>query len=180
MTLFSKILFVSLICIIILILFGLRSLKNKKASQISLSHQMTAHQRRVQLAELLLAELIENKNKCEAFIAIYADLLQQLRVMDQPAAYQETGDFVHRFVPLNRYSYDTCADDLPLLGDVLENELKQLYTRISPESIYDELHPNTSRIEALRHVEVMIDDAQQIGQSLDQAIQALSIICRTK
>ncbi len=133
---------------------------------------------RARLAEALIAEAVENKNKTDAFISIYAELVQKLRHIEQTASYQETGDFIHRHVPLGRAVYDAHHGQWHALGQTLEQELHYLYERISPESVYDELTRDTPRGQALQAVEAIIEEAQTLSGHLDSVIRSLSIIQR--
>lgn len=135
-------------------------------------------QLRAQLAERLMTEAVENKNKTDAFISIYGELVQKLRHIEQAASYQETGDFIHRHVPLTRAVYDAHRGEWHVLGQALEQELHYLYERISPDSVYDELTRDTPRGQALQAVEAIIEEAQTLSGHLDSVIRSLGIIQR--
>lgn len=150
-----------------------RRSKHDLAEQSAETRQLRAH-----LASLLIVEAVENKNKAEAFVSIYAELVQKLRQIEQKASYQETGDFIHRHVPLNRIVYDAHREQWHVLGATLEQELHYLYERITPESVYDELTRDTPRGSALQAVERIIEEAQTLSGHLDSVIRSLSIIQR--
>lgn len=130
------------------------------------------------LAGYLLVELIENRNKTEAFIAIYTDMLKKLRALEIKAAYEETGDFIHRFVPLNRSVYELYQSHTSALGAALEKDLANVYARIQADTVYDQLTPQTPRGLALQMVEKIVDQAENLRQPLESLIQRLQMIQR--
>ncbi len=133
---------------------------------------------RAVVATHILEELVENKNKAQAFVTIYSDMLQKLRSLDQKATYEEAGDFIHRHVPLNRSVYDLYVEHCAVLGPALQKELGELYKNVRNDTIYDELTRETPRSTALRHLEKTIDEAQKLIAAIDPLVQTLQIVQR--
>lgn len=133
---------------------------------------------RVVLAAALSGELTENKIKCEAFITIYSELLRNLRETDKPALYEETGDFIHQHPPLSRKAFDTNVDKINLLGVKLAGDVTNAYSAVRSDANYFTLEASTPRPNAVRMIEMVLDDAQRTLEPMDTAISALNMIVR--
>ncbi len=172
---YPSVMTILLTCIILGMALGVWFWLKPASRQGNSAHQNHA---RSQVARQLLTELTENKNKAEAFISIYQDLLQKLRLEAVDTPLNNTENFVHSHVPLNRDTYDQITTDLPLLGGDLVRELQQLYAHISPASSYQELGKDTAHGHALQLVEGLIDDASELVIKIDGLIQPLRMIER--
>jgi hypothetical protein len=156
-------------------LTNLQQLQNDRSKQ---DEQALQKRERVVLAAALSGELTENKIKCEAFITIYSELLRNLRETDRPALYEETGDFIHQHPPLSRKVFDGNVDKIPLLGVKLAGDVTNAYASIRTDADYFTLEASTPRANAIRMVEMVLDDAQRTLEPLDNPISGLNMIVR--
>ena len=167
--------------LIALLVFGLSrmgSLQRQHTDRSKLDEQALQKRERVVLAAALAGELTENKIKCEAFITIYSELLRNLRETDRAALYEETGDFIHQHPPLNRKAFDGNIDKIPLLGVKLAGDVTTAYAAVRTESAYFTLEASTPRANAVRMVEMVLDDAQRTLEPFDVPISGLNMIVR--
>jgi hypothetical protein len=137
-----------------------------------------AKREKLVLASAFANELTENRVKCEAFITIYSELLRNLRHLEQKAAYENTGDFIHQHPPLSRNIFDSNVDKLYLLGTKLSDDLMKCYAAVRSEPQYIALEAKMPRASALRIVEMVLDDAQKTLEPFDSTIAALHVIIR--
>jgi hypothetical protein len=133
---------------------------------------------RLVLAAALAGELTENKIKCEAFITIYSELLRNLRETDRKAMYEETGDFIHQYPPLSRKIFEGNIEKIGLLGMKLATDVTNAYAPVRGESEYFTLDATMPRANAVRMVEMILDDAQRTLEPLDTTVSALNMIVR--
>jgi hypothetical protein len=133
---------------------------------------------RLMLSSSLAGELTENKIKCEAFITIYSELLRNLRETDRKALYEDTGDFIHQYPPLSRKVFESNIEKISLLGMKLATDVTNAYSPIRNESEYFTLDATMPRPNAIRMVEMVLDDAQRTLEPLDTTIAALNMIVR--
>lgn len=140
--------------------------------------QQLQQRERLMLASALAGELTENKIKCEAFITIYSELLRNLRETDRKALYEDTGDFIHQYPPLSRKVFEANIEKISLLGMKLATDVTNAYSPIRNESEYFTLDATMPRANAVRMVEMVLDDAQRTLEPLDTTISALNMIVR--
>ncbi|HEY1096344.1 MAG TPA: hypothetical protein VGF14_03800 [Alphaproteobacteria bacterium] len=138
-----------------------------------------SHRRdRLVLASALAGELNENKIKCEAFITIYSELLRNLRETDRRALYEDTGDFIHQYPPLSRKTFESNIDKINLLGIKLATDVTNAYASVRNDAEYFTLDATMPRANAIRMVEMVLDDAQRTLEPLEGAVSALNMIVR--
>lgn len=165
----------------IIMLYGIQRMSTAQQHQTDRNkqdEQSLQKRERTVLASALAGELTENKIKCEAFITIYSELLRNLRETEKPALYEETGDFIHQHPPLSRKMFDSNVDKVNLLGVKLASDVTNAYSAVRTESNYFTLEASTPRANAIRMVEMVLDDAQRTLEPMDNAIAALNMIVR--
>ncbi len=167
--------------IALLLIIGMQRLGNLQQQHTERSkqdEQALQKRERVVLAAALAGELTENKIKCEAFITIYSELLRNLRETERHAMYEETGDFIHQHPPLSRKVFDANIEKVGLLGVKLSGDVTNAYAAVRSESDYFTLEASTPRPNAVRMVEMVLDDAQRTVEPFDSAISGLNMIVR--
>ena len=167
--------------LISLLLVGMHRIGNLQQQQTERSkqdEQSLQKRERVVLAAAIAGELTENKIKCEAFITIYSELLRNLRETERHALYEETGDFIHQHPPLSRKVFDNNVDKIPLLGVKLAGDVTNAYAAVRAESEYFTLEASTPRANAVRMVEMVLDDAQRTLEPFDSAISGVNMVVR--
>jgi hypothetical protein len=161
--------------------FGLKQLavvrKSTEEKHRQDDQQMQRRERLI-LSSALAGELTENKIKCEAFITIYSELLRNLRETDRKALYEDTGDFIHQYPPLNRKVFEANIEKISLLGMKLATDVTNAYSPVRNDAEYFTLDANMPRANAVRMVEMVLDDAQRTLEPLDSVISALNMIVR--
>jgi hypothetical protein len=161
--------------------FGLRQVASAKKHTEDKQRQDDQHMQRRErliLASALAGELTENKIKCEAFITIYSELLRNLRETDRKALYEDTGDFIHQYPPLSRKVFEANIEKIGMLGMKLATDVTNAYSPIRNDSEYFTLDATMPRANAVRMVEMVLDDAQRTLEPLDTTVSALNMIVR--
>lgn len=130
------------------------------------------------LAASLIGEINENKNKCEAFITIYSEMLRGLRDDSRKPSYQQTGDFVHKSPSLSRSVYDGNLANMTMLEAGLVTELAEIYSIIETDPEYLSLDPDMPLETALRLVEMIVKNAESVIASLNKVHPSLEVVVR--
>ena len=130
------------------------------------------------LAASLIGEINENKNKCEAFITIYSEMLRALRDETRKPSYQQTGDFVHKSPSLSRAVYDNNIANLSMLDSNIASKLATIYSIIDSDPEYLSLEPDMPVDSARRMVEMVVRNAEAINESLGDVVPSLEIVVR--
>ena len=154
------------------------TLKKQQDDRHRHDEQALIKRERYVLVAALAGELTENKIKCEAFITIYSELLRNLRDTDRKALYEETGDFIHQHPPLSRKVFDANVDKISNLGAKLAGDIAGVYAAIRSDAEYFTLDAGMPRANAIRMVEMILDDAQRTLEPMDSIITALNMIVR--
>lgn len=130
------------------------------------------------LAASLIGEINEDKNKCEAFITIYSEMLRNLRDETRKPSYQKTGDFVHKSPALSRMVYDQNLANLTMLDPKVATKLSEVYSMIETDPEYLSLEPDMPIDTAIRMVEMIVKNAEAIHKALDALIPSLEVVVR--
>ncbi len=130
------------------------------------------------LAASLMGEINENKNKCEAFITIYSEMLRGLRDDSRKPSYQQTGDFVHKSPSLSRFIYDSNLVNMTMLEAGLVTELAEIYSIIETDPEYLSLDPDMPLETAVRLVEMIVKNAESVIGALSKVHPSLEIVVR--
>ncbi len=133
---------------------------------------LQARERHV-LVSTLEGELIENKNKVEAFLIIYGDMLRALKEATDTPKYQQAGDIVQKHPSLSRTVFDANVNKLSLLDIKLAGLVSKLYTSFPKEQEYINLEPTTPLETAIQLLEKVLREAEGLLPHIDQAIQGL-------
>jgi hypothetical protein len=156
----------------------LTKMQREQMDRIKRDEHKLQKKEKLVLASAFSNELTENKIKCEAFIAIYTELLRSLRDLDRKAPYEETGDFIHQHPPLTRMTFDQNLEKIVLFGTKLATDITNVYAAIRVDPQYFTLETTMPRAAAIRIVEMVIDDAQKTLEPIDPLIAALNVIVR--
>lgn len=156
---------------------GLASLKKSQEREFEHARRHEASLRtreKLVLASALEGELMDNKSKLEAYIAIYRELLSSLKDPAKTPRYQQGGDLVHKHPALGRAIFDANADKLNLLDLKLASDISKLYVTFRSDAEYTNLDPSLPLETAVRMVEMVIQDAEKLMPKIDGLIERLS------
>lgn len=132
------------------------------------------------LLTTLEGELLENKNKIEAFMVIYGDMLQGLQSTTETPKYQQVGDIVQKHPSFSKTVFEANVSKLSLLGIKLAGNISKLYASLPKEQEYINLEPGVPLNTAVQLVEKVRSDAQALVPSIDAAIQGLQAAAQQK
>lgn len=156
---------------------GLASLKRSQEKEFEHARHHEASLRareKLVLASGLEGELMDNKSKLEAYIAIYKELLHSLKDPAKPPRYQQGGDLIHKHPALGRAIFDANADKLNLLDLKLASDISKLYVTFRSDAEYTNLDPSLPLETAMRMVEMIIQDAEKLMPKIDSLIERLN------
>jgi endonuclease YncB( thermonuclease family) len=125
------------------------------------------------LLTTLEGELAENKNKIEAFLVIYGDLLKSLSDPMQPPKYQQVGDIVQKHPSFSKTVFEANVNKLSLLDIKLAGHLSKLYSAMPKEQEYINLDQNVPLDTAIKLVEKVLQDSQDLLAPINQVIREL-------
>ncbi len=158
------------------VLFRLRSLETQQKEEFeqtrSKETQLLAREKHV-LASTLEGELAGNKNRIEAFLTIYRDMLANLKSTTETPKYKEAGDIVQKHPALSKAVFEASVSKLSLLDMKLAARLSKLYAALPMEQEYINIEPGVPLESAVALVEKVIRDAEIFVQPLTDAIAAL-------
>ncbi|MBK66884.1 MAG: hypothetical protein CMP22_01990 [Rickettsiales bacterium] len=141
-------------------------------------HRILVGREKAVLAASLIGEIHENKNKCEAFVTIYSEMLRNLRDDTRKPAYQQTGDFVHKAPSLSRAVYDNNISNLNLFEPSLATKVSEVYAMIETDPEYLSLEPDMPLDTAIRMVEMIVKNAETISETVDKVVPSLEVVVR--
>jgi len=130
------------------------------------------------LVTTLEGELTENKNKIEAFLVIYGDLLKTLNDPLQTPKYQQVGDIVQKHPSYSKTVFEANVSKLSLLDIKLAGHLSKLYSAMPKEQEYINLDQNVPLDTAVKLVEKVLQDAQELLGPIAQVIRELQEAAR--
>lgn len=134
---------------------------------------LTSRERYV-LISALEGELTENRNKIEAFLLIYGDMLRSLKDTTQAPKYQRVGDIVQKRPFMSKTVFEANVGKLSLLDMRLAGQLSKFYTSLPTGNEYINIDPTMPLENAVEVVEGALKEAEKILPGLDQVIQALA------
>ncbi len=159
-----------------IILFRLKSLETQQKEEFeqtrSKETQLLAREKHV-LASTLEGELAGNKNRIEAFLTIYRDMLANLKSTTETPKYKQAGDIVQKHPALSKAVFEASVSKLSLLDMKLAARLSKLYAALPMEQEYINIEPGVPLESAVALVEKVIRDAEIFVQPLTDAIAAL-------
>jgi len=130
------------------------------------------------LVTTLEGELTENKNKIEAFLVIYGDLLKTLNDPVQTPKYQQVGDIVQKHPSYSKTVFEANVSKLSLLDIKLAGHLSKLYSAMPKEQEYINLDQSVPLDTAVKLVEKVLQDAQELLGPIAQVIRELQEAAR--
>lgn len=125
------------------------------------------------LISTLEGEMSENKNRIEAFLTVYGDMLRNMTCENEEPKYQKAGDIVQKQPSLSKVIFEANVDKLSLLDMHLAGQISKLYAVLPKEQEYITLEPNVPLDTAIKLVEKVLHDAQDMLTRIDQVITAL-------
>ena len=124
------------------------------------------------LITTLEAELIENKNKIEAFMAIYGDMLSDMKGSSRPR-YMDSGDIVQKLPAYSKTLCESNVSKLSLLDMKLAGQLSNFYVTMSKDNEYINLEPDLPVETAVKLIEKVMQDTNELLPELDATIAQL-------
>lgn len=125
------------------------------------------------LVSILEAELLENKNKIDAFFSIYTEMLRSLRDLSETPKYQQVGDIVQKHPSFSHAVFDANVNKLSVLGIQLAGRVSKLYTALPRTQEYITLDPNVPLETAIKLVEKTLDEAKDLVGPLNTILNEL-------
>ena len=126
------------------------------------------------LISTLEGEMSENKNRIEAFLTVYGDMLRNMTCENEEPKYQKAGDIVQKQPSLSKVIFEANVDKLSLLDMHLAGQISKLYSVLPKEQEYITLEPNVPIDTAIQLVEKVLKDAQDMLTQIDKVITALN------
>lgn len=119
------------------------------------------------LVSILEAELLENKNKIDAFLSIYTEMLRALRDISEAPKYQQVGDIVQKHPSFSHVVFDANVNKLSVLGIQLAGRVSKLYSALPRSQEYITLDPNVPLETAVKLVEKVVGEAKELVQPIN-------------
>lgn len=125
------------------------------------------------LMSTLEGELLENKDKIDAFISIYSDMLRSLRDISETPKYQKMGDIIQKNPGFSRTVFDANANRLSSLGIKLAGRISKLYASLPRDQEYINLDASIPLETAVQLVEKVIEGAASLQEPISVALVEL-------
>lgn len=125
------------------------------------------------LISTLEGELLENRNKIEAFLVIYGDMLRGLKENVEQPKYQQGGDIVQKHPSFSKTVFEANVNRLSALDIKLAGHISKLYSSLPKEQEYINLDQNVPLDTAVKLVEKVLKDAQELLEPINVVIRAL-------
>ena len=125
------------------------------------------------LISTLEGEMIENRNRIEAFLTIYGDMLKNMTCPDEKPKYQKAGDIVQKHPSLSKAIFEANIAKLSILDIHLTGQISKLYTSMPQEQEYITIEANVPLDTAVKLVEKVLKDAHDMLLLIDQTTAAL-------
>ncbi len=119
------------------------------------------------IASMLEAEIKSNRARIEAFVLVYDEMLKEIRDVTKKPKYKMSGDIVQLQPGLERAIFDTHTAKIEALGPRLSSALVHFYARIKSKPEYTNLEPEMPQHEAIKTVEVVINNARKLQEIAD-------------
>jgi len=114
------------------------------------------------IASMLDAEIKTNKNKIEAYLTIYEEMLEDFKDVAIEPKYKKSGDIVQKQPALSRSVFDGNTDKLDLLGHDMASTVIHYYARIKTIPDYVTLEPETPIDVAKTVITQAVENAQKL------------------
>jgi hypothetical protein len=141
--------------------------------QTSRKEAMLLTRERQVLVTTLEGELSENKNKIEAFLVIYGDMLRSLKDPNETPKYQQGGDIVQKHPSFSRTVFESNVSKLSLLDIKLAGKVSKLYSGMPKEQEYINLEPGVPLETAVQLVEKVLKEAETLIDPINTVIGGL-------
>ncbi|MEZ0259734.1 MAG: thermonuclease family protein [Alphaproteobacteria bacterium] len=148
--------------------------------QASRKEAMLLTRERQVLVTTLEGELSENKNKIDAFLVIYGDMLQSLKDPNETPKYQQGGDIVQKHPRFSRTVFESNVSKLSLLDIKLAGKVSKLYSSMPKEEEYINLEPGVPLETAVQLVEKVLKDAETLIDPINTVIGGLQASLQAK
>lgn len=145
--------------------------RERENAQARRKEKALAQRERLMLITALETELLDNKNKIDAYIAVNRDLLRDLQ--SGSAKYQQSGDIVQKHPALSKDAFEANMDNLRLLDIQTAGVVSKLYTRLHANAEYVNLEPTVPLDTAVKLLEKVIEEAQALIPEIDNLISLL-------
>lgn len=139
-----------------------------------------AERERSVLVSMLEGELVENKNKVDAFLTIYGDMLRSLKDLSETPKYQQVGDIVQRYPSYSHIVFDANVNKLSSLGLQVAGKVSKLYAALPRTQEYINLDPEVPLETAIKLVEKTVAEAQDLQAPLDTLIAEVQALAENK
>ena len=149
------------------------SAQEAESEQSSRKEAMLLTRERQVLVSTLEGELIENKNKIEAFLVIYGDLLRSLKDPNEVPKYQQGGDIVQKHPSFSKTVFEANVNKLSLLDIKLAGKVSKLYSSMPKDQEYINLEPSVPLDTAVQLVEKVLKEAEAMLVPINAVIAGL-------
>jgi endonuclease YncB( thermonuclease family) len=160
----------------IVLWYWMRRLSEMQFEELETSRRKEAvlqSRERQVLMSMLEGELMENKNRIEAFLVIYGDVLMSLKDTSQVPKYQQGGDIVQKYPSFSRVVYEANAGKMSLLDIKLAGQISKLYSGLPKDQEYLNLDQNVPIETAIKLIEKVIRDAETLLVPINSVIQTI-------
>jgi endonuclease YncB( thermonuclease family) len=165
------------LCVMALVLrAGLSRIASRQEDEAgAVAHKEAALQLREKrvLVSTLEGELEENKNKIDAYIVIYGDLLSHLKEPGGTPKYQQAGDIVQKHPAFSKTVFESNVAKLSLLDMKAAGLVSRLYASLPRDPEYINLEPDVPLETAVKLVEKIVADAENLRAPIEAALEAL-------
>ncbi len=145
----------------------------QESEQSSRKEAMLQNRERHVLISTFEGELTENKNKIEAFLVIYGDMLRGLQDSNEVPKYQQGGDIVQKHPTFGRAVFEANVSKLSLLDIKLAGQISKLYAAMPKEQEYINLEPSVPLETAVKLVEKVLKEAETLVEPINNVILGL-------
>lgn len=149
------------------------STQEREAEQSSRKEATLLNRERHVLISTFEGELTENKNKIEAFLVIYGDMLRGLQGGEEVPKYQQGGDIVQKHPTFGRAVFEANVSKLSLLDIKLAGQISKLYAAMPKEQEYINLEPTVPLETAVKLVEKVLKEAEDLLEPINNVILGL-------
>lgn len=154
--------------------------QEQEQEQTSRKEAMLLTRERQVLVTTLEGELTENKNKIEAFLVIYGDMLRSLQDPNETPKYQQGGDIVQKHPSFSRTVFESNVNKLSLLDIKLAGKVSKLYSGMPKEQEYINLEPGVPLETAQQLVEKVLKEAEALIEPINTVINGLQASLQAK
>lgn len=159
---------------------GISNAQTSESRQTEHKEALLQMRERQVLISTLEGELTENKNKIEAFMVIYNDMLRSLQSGTETPKYQQVGDIVQKHPSFSKTVFEANVPKLNLLEMKLAGHISKLYSALPKEQEYINLDQNVPLETAIKLVEKVLKDAENLLAPINQVVDELQAAAQQK